>query len=205
MPVQITVELLAPGLLARFLGLFAGLARLFFFFLRKLLGLLARLLLGLFLQTQFLRPRLGALLLALLLAGGAQAADRLEVFLGVVGAVVVVDLVARLDVLDGADENLARAWANVGFRVRLAGMVDVAGNVLAHRAVDGPALGYLEKILVLDRIVLFLVAIKHRPEIADDPGALLDRLGGEEAEPGTGAADTIRLVSMKFRHYPPKT
>src|SRR5437667_341929 len=66
------------------------------------LGLLLRLALGLFLQPKLLRPRLGALLLALLLAGVAFAADRLQISLEVVGAVVVVDLLTRLGVLDAA-------------------------------------------------------------------------------------------------------
>src|SRR5215475_6847248 len=87
------------------------------FLFRELLGLFLRLPLGLLLQPLPLRPHLGALLLALLLAGFAFAADRLEIGLEVIGAVVVIDLLARLDVLDGADEHLPLAWANVGFSV----------------------------------------------------------------------------------------
>ena len=124
------------------------------------LGLLLRLALGLFLQPKLLRPRLGALLLALLLAGVAFAADRLQISLEVVGAVVVVDLLARLDVLDGADEDLALAGFDVGFRVRLAGMIDVAGDVFADRAIDGPAAVELEQILVLDRVLVLLPRIQ---------------------------------------------
>src|SRR4029077_9759383 len=108
---------------------------------RQLFRLLQRLALRLGLQAQFLGPRLGALLLALLFAGRAFAADRLQIGFEVIGAVVVIDLFARLDVLDGADEHLAFAWANVGFRVRLAGVIDIAGDVRAHRTVDGPAIG----------------------------------------------------------------
>src|SRR5436853_409492 len=84
--VILAVELLASGLPALFSSLFTGLARLPFVFLCKLLGGLARLLLGPQLQPAPLRPRLGAQLLALLHAGRAQAADRLDVFLEIVGA-----------------------------------------------------------------------------------------------------------------------
>src|SRR5581483_1405151 len=162
----------------------------FFSFLGELLGLAPRLLLGLRLQAKPLGPRLGALLLALLLAGVALAADRLQIGLEVIGPVIVVDLFARLDGLDGADVDLALAWANIGLRVRLAAVVDVARDVLAHRAVDGPAVAELEQVLVLD-VVFFLLGIQQRPEIADDPGAFLDPSGGEKAQSGAGTADTI--------------
>src|SRR6185503_17782998 len=79
-------------------------------------GQLLRLALGLGLQAGPFRPRFRALLLALLLAGCAFAADRLQIGFEVVSAVVVVDLLARLDVLDGADEDLALARLDVGFR-----------------------------------------------------------------------------------------
>src|SRR3954470_19247183 len=84
---------LASGLQLRFaLLLFRG----------KLLGLLQRLALGLRFQAGSFFPRLGALLLALFLARGAFAADRFQIGFEVIGAVVVIDLLARLDVLDGA-------------------------------------------------------------------------------------------------------
>jgi hypothetical protein len=73
-------------------------------------------------------------------------------------------------------------------------VVDVAGDVLADRAVDGPAVGKFEQVFVLDRILFLLLGIEQRPEIADDLAALLDRLGGEEAEAGAGAADAVGFV-----------
>src|SRR5258708_31105886 len=79
-------------------------------------------------------------------------------------------------------------------------MVDVVGDVLAHRAVDGPAVVELEQIFVLDRVVFFLLRIQQRPKIADDFGALLDRFGGEEAKSGGGAADAIGFVRWDSRH-----
>src|SRR6202167_4582570 len=171
---------------------------------RQFLGLLQALPLRLFLflglQAQPLRPRLGALLLAFLLAGVAFAADRLQIRLEVVGAVIVIDLFARLDLLDGADHDLAFAGVDVGLGVRLAGVIDITRDVLAHRAVDGPASVEFEQVFVLDRVVLLLPAIQQRPKIADYFGALLDRFGGEEAKPGAGAADAIRLIRRNGRH-----
>ncbi len=144
-------------------------------------------------DTLLFLSRCGPQFLAFFLARLALAPDRLQVLLEVVGAVVVVDLLAGRDVLDGADIDTPLFLANVGFRIRFAGMVDVARDVLAHRTVDGPAAGDLEQVFVLDRVVLFLVAIEQRTEIPDDLRALLDVLCGEEAEPGSGAADSISL------------
>src|SRR5215470_12008397 len=69
------------------------------------------------LRTPFLAPLLDALV--------ALAADRLEEAVEIVAAVVVGDLVARLDVLDRADDHHAalaalgaRAADDVGFGVR---------------------------------------------------------------------------------------
>src|SRR4051794_16579756 len=150
--VRVAVELL----LAIFFGLGIGRAS-----LRRLrlalLGLFQRLPLGFGLEAEFFCPSLGALLLALLFARRAFAADRLQVGFEIVGAVVVIDLLAGLDLLDGADEDLALARFDVGFRVRPAGVVDVAGDVLAHRTVDGPAAVEFKQIFVLDRVIFFLL------------------------------------------------
>jgi hypothetical protein len=127
---------------------------------RQLLGLFQGLPLFPGLEAQPFRPRLGALLLAFLLAGVAFAADWLQIRLEVVGAVIVVDLFARLDLLDRADHDLALAGVDVGFGVRFAGMIDIARDVLAHRAVDGPASVEFEQVFVLDRVVLLLPAIQ---------------------------------------------
>ena len=96
-------------LLHLLLGLFLQLRCGLFLGPGELFRLLQRLALRLGLEAGLFHPRLGALLLALLLASVAFAADRLQIGFEVVGAVVVVDLVARLDVLDGADEDLALA------------------------------------------------------------------------------------------------
>src|SRR5581483_9712960 len=184
-----------PGLCAHFI---------FRAFGRPLLGLLFGFPFRLFefpgLQSQPLGPRLGPLLLALLLAGDAFAADRLEVGLEVIGAVIVIDFLARLDVLDRADENLSFARPDVALRVRPAGVIDVTGDVLADRTIDGPAIVELEQVFVFDRVVFFLFAIQQRPKIADDFGALLDPFGGEEAKSSAGAADAVGFLRRNRRH-----
>src|ERR1700724_725046 len=88
---------------------------------RRLLGLPQSLPLGLDLQAQFFGPGLGALLLAFFRASVALAADRLQIGLKIVSAVIVIDLCAGLDILDGSDEHLALTRPDVGFGVRLAG------------------------------------------------------------------------------------
>ena len=79
------LELLLLLLRQLLLKLFLGLGSLLF-------GLLQSLLLRLGFQAQLFGPRLGALLLALLFARRAFAADRLQIRLEVVGAIIVVDL-----------------------------------------------------------------------------------------------------------------
>src|SRR5258708_11177172 len=78
-------------------------------------------------------PRLASLLHAFrALASGGRDEER-EIFL----AVVVGDLVARLYRLDRPQDHLAPD--QVGFGIRTAGMVGVAHDVAAARAVDAPA------------------------------------------------------------------
>src|SRR5215831_18534125 len=86
----------------------------------------------------------------LLMAGRAFAAVFLDEGIEVVAAVVVGDLVARVDGPDRADQNLV--LLDIGFGVRLAGMVDVAGDVPAARAVDGPTVVDLEQILGIELV-----------------------------------------------------
>src|SRR5439155_6257726 len=67
----------------------------------------------------------------------AFAADRLEEGFEIIAAVIVGDLVARLDVLDRAQDDLT-VPRGVGLRIRPAGMVGVARDVAAGRTVEGP-------------------------------------------------------------------
>src|SRR6266478_1731559 len=72
----------------------------------------------------------------LLMAGRTPAAVLLDERIEIIAAVVVGDLVARIDRLDRTDQDLA--LLHIGFGVRPAGMVDVARDVLAARSVDCP-------------------------------------------------------------------
>jgi hypothetical protein len=58
--------------------------------------------------------------------------------------------------------------------IRPAGMIDVARDVRARRAVDGPARVHLEQIAII-RNVLALLVREQRAGVVDDEGALPDR------------------------------
>src|SRR5262245_7612489 len=112
------------------------------------------------------------------MAGCAPAAVLLDEGVEVVATVVVGDLVARVDGLDRADQNLV--LLDIRFGVRPAGMVDVAGDVLAARAIDGPAVVDLEQVLGVELVGDPVVQLLAR--IADDETSPADELGGEKAE-----------------------
>src|SRR5262245_46797062 len=114
----------------------------------------------------------------LLMAGRTLAAVLLDERIEIVAAVVVGDLVPRVDGLDRADQNLV--FLDIRLGVRPAGMVDVAGDVLAARAVDGPAVVDLEQILGVELVRDPVVQLLAR--VADDEASPADELGGEKAE-----------------------
>ncbi len=58
-----------------------------------------------------------------------------------------------------------------------------------------------EQVLVLDLIVFFVPQIQQRPEILDDLVAFLDRLGGEQAEPGARTADAGRACGLRWQAW----
>src|SRR5262249_19066550 len=117
----------------------------------------------------------------------ALAALRLDEAVEVLLAVVVGDLVARRDVLDRADDDLA--LLDVALGVGAARVVDVAGDVAPDRAVDGPLLVDLEQVAIV-HLVGDLVWNPRSP-VFDDEIALLDRLGGEQAETGARAGNAV--------------
>src|SRR6185295_19788786 len=129
----------------------------------------------------------GALLAPLLAAFVAPAALRLDVGVEVILAVVVGDLVARLDVPDRLDPDAAVADHRVG--VRPAGMIDVARGVGTRRAVDGPARIHLEPVAIVAPLIALLVG-QQRTCVFDDVLVLPDRFGRKHAEPGARAGDT---------------
>ncbi len=70
-------------------------------------------------------------------------------------------------------------------------MVDVAGEVVSRRAVDGPSLVDLEHVFraVAPFPLLRLRGGDPPAAIGDDIGLARDRLHCEQAEPGRGTAD----------------
>src|SRR5882672_7794240 len=110
------------------------------------------------------------------MAGRTPAAVILDERIEIVAAVIVGDLVARIDGLDRADQDLA--LLHIGFGVWPAGMVDVARDVLAARSVDSPTGVDLEQILGV-KLVRDLVG-QHAADVPDDEASPADQLGGEE-------------------------
>ena len=119
-------------------------------------------------------------------AFAVRAADHV---LQVIGAVIVGDLLARLDVAQGFDEDAAAPDDRFG--VGITGMVEVARDIPARGAVDGAVGADLVKVAVAAPLGLFGVfQVENAARVFGDPGALLDGAGGEQAEPGVRAAKT---------------
>ena len=112
----------------------------------------------------------------------------LNIGIEIVAAVIVGDLVARIDRLDRGDQDLA--LLHIGFGVRPAGVVDVARDVLAARSVDGPTGVDLEQILGV-KLVRDPVG-QHAADVPDNEASPADQLGGEEAQARLGTTDTER-------------
>src|SRR5262249_2198732 len=124
----------------------------------------------------FLAPLLDALV--------ALAADRLEEAVEIVAAVVVGDLIARLDVLDRTDDHHAALAAegarpadHIGFGIRPAGMVGIARRIAAARPVHGPAAVELVHVARAARLQAVRLLVGDAAALVfGDNGALLDRL-----------------------------
>jgi hypothetical protein len=119
-------------------------------------------------------------------AGHAPAAGGFDEGIEVVAAVVVGDLVARLDVFDRAD--LDHVLGEIDFRVRPARMVDIARAVLAAGAVDRPARIDLEQIPRIERVGG--IGVNLPAGVADDELALPDRDAGEKTQSSFGSTDS---------------
>src|SRR6185437_5095103 len=124
---------------------------------------------------------------------GAPAAA-LEVQFDVFLAVVDGDLGAGRDALERAVDHAVAL--EHGFGIRVAGVVDVAGEVAPRGAVDGPTGVDLEQVLVAAAAVDLLrqPGRDAAAQVFDDLRLLLDRLGGEQAEARGRAADPIGLA-----------
>src|SRR5690348_17259091 len=107
----------------------------------------------------------------------------------IVGAVVVGDFLVRLDVTKRPDEHATTI--SIAFRVRIAGMIGVAREIAARRAVDGDAGVYLVEVAIAAPFAAAgFLRTDTRTFVFDDLFPFLDPAGGEEAEPGERAADT---------------
>src|SRR5262245_26114434 len=126
----------------------------------------------------------------------ALAAFGLDEAVEVILAVVVGDLVARRDVPDRRDENLA--LDDVGLGVGPARVIDVARDVAAGRAVDGPAAADLEQVAGVGAVGA-LVGGATGPAL-DYDAALADGLGRDQAEPGSRAGNAIAVTRRNGYH-----
>jgi hypothetical protein len=109
----------------------------------------------------------------------------------IVHAVMIGDLFARLDAPERADEHLQAAL--IKLRIGIAGVVGVARDVPARRAIDGPAAVDFKQVFVAallapDR----LVGIEQPTFVFRNSSAFRDLVRGEQAEAGQGAADAER-------------
>ena len=102
-------------------------------------------------------------------------------------AVVVGDLIARLDVFDRLDADAAVANHRIG--VGPARVIDVTRHVRAWRPVNGPARVHLEPVAIVGTRVTLRVG-QQGARVFHDVGVLLDRPGREHAEPGTRTGNT---------------
>src|SRR6478752_8035056 len=139
------------------------------------------------------QPPLLPLPAPLLRAFDAFASDGLEEDLVIFRSVVVGDLVARLDVPDRAQDHVA--FDHVGFGVGATGMVGIAGDIAAARAVHGPTAVDLVHVAVAARFELGGLRMgEEAAAVGDDERAILDGGGGEQPEPGPRTADAVRLA-----------
>src|SRR5262249_36847204 len=132
--------------------------------------------------------RLASLLHAFF-ASAIRLEEQLEIFL----AVIVGDLLARPDRLERAQDHLA--LHDIGFGIRSAGMVGVPCYIVPARSVARPA--WIDLVQVTGAACFAALGFRVADALAgifDDEGALLDRRGGEQAEPGARASHAVRLA-----------
>ena len=103
----------------------------------------------------------------------------------IIAPIVIGDLVPGLDVLDRP--NLDHVLDKIDFRVRPAGMIDIAGPIASAGAVDGPAIVDLEQIAGVE--LFGVLGADLLAAISNDELALLDRGASKEAQAGLGSAD----------------
>ena len=106
----------------------------------------------------------------------AFAAKFLDERIEIIAAIVIGDLVPRLDVLDRSD--LDDVLHEIDFRIGSARVIDVTRPVSAAGAVDGPAAVDLEEIACIELVGDF--GRNLSAAVAEDELPLLDWDAGEE-------------------------
>src|SRR5215470_5139790 len=126
---------------------------------------------------------------------GTLAAVRPDEQLEIFRPVVVGDLLARHDRADRAQDHLA--LPDRAFGIGPAGMVGIAADIAALRAVDGPAAVDLEHVAGTRGPLAHLGLTRRNAfaRIFDDECAALDRSGRKQAEPGRRAANPVAGVA----------
>src|SRR6185295_2074385 len=101
-------------------------------------------------------------------AGGAFAADRPNDGAEILAPIIVGDFLARLDRPQCAQDDGATTDHH-GFRIRPAGMVGIAPEIAARRAVDRPLVVELEHVFGAEALLHFRAVVANSaPRIADD-------------------------------------
>jgi hypothetical protein len=128
----------------------------------------------------------------------ATTAHRLNEQVEIFSAIVVSDLVSWRDCPNGTQEDPVIHQRALG--IRPAGMIGVAADVGADRAVDGPAPVDLEHVAASGAGFARVCLLRGNAAagVLDDELALGDRGGRKETKAGRGAAHAIALTSSRF-------
>src|SRR5215831_17791467 len=142
-----------------------------------------------------LRARIGSFLPALV-AFAATPRDDID---EIIAAVIVGNLGACSDVLDGAYDDLVAYRVDLG--IRSARMIHVASEVLSARSVDRPTAVDLEEIAVASGLKFIgLLGCKLAAFVFDNESALLDQRCRKKARARAGTADTEGSLAGHIRH-----
>lgn len=129
------------------------------------------------------------------LASRATTAVRLDHALEVISPVVVGQLFTRSYFSLGIDEHLFLVFGKLWFTIWFAAVVDVAGDVLAAFAVDGPFIIEFEEVFAA--APLRFVIGNDLTSVFDDQVTFLERRGGKKPET---RATSFHYHFFSFRH-----
>src|SRR5215475_2787764 len=142
-----------------------------------------------------LRARIGSFLPALV----AFAATPCDDIGQIIAAVIVGNLGACSDVLDGAYDDLVAYYVDLG--IGPARMIYVTSEVLSARSVDRPTAVDLEEIAVASGLKFIgLLGRKLAAFVFDNESSLLDRRCRKKTQARAGTADTESSDAGRIRH-----